>query len=267
MKKLLVFHPERDEESAQQYLAEAKITIGEGEIFSANTPLDAKDVLDNNRIDVIVAIASSEEDEVFQMTSWFLGQMEMLQSLPDIYKQPKILVINTGHYHPKEHAQVMIEANFPMPMAKHLYAETMTDAMELLHTEPIDMIVTVTNTEKLRQETNFVLAKMDDLRGADNISENGITLDKASRMVTVDDKAIKLSKIEARLLEIFMARPGNPLGTEFILSQVWGENDPGDTYLVRSAIKRLRNKIEPDPSNPTYILTWGTSYKLGSKTL
>jgi DNA-binding response OmpR family regulator len=55
---------------------------------------------------------------------------------------------------------------------------------------------------------------------------------------------------------------GKPLSREYILDHVWGENFFGSYKIVDVNIRRLRQKLEEDPSNPEFIMTvWGLGYK------
>jgi DNA-binding response OmpR family regulator len=80
-------------------------------------------------------------------------------------------------------------------------------------------------------------------------------LDIPARKLTRDGSEIKLSPKEFKLLELFLKRPGRALTRDEILNAVWGY----DCYVGPRSIDRfvttLRNKIEPDPHNPTFIHT------------
>jgi len=83
----------------------------------------------------------------------------------------------------------------------------------------------------------------------------GYRLDIPARKLTCQGSEIKLSPKEFRLLELFVKRPGRALTRDEILNVVWGY----DCFVGRRSIDRfittLRNKIEPDPRNPTFIHT------------
>lgn len=87
-------------------------------------------------------------------------------------------------------------------------------------------------------------------------------LDQTSRMLLKDGKQIDLTQVEFQIMELFFQNPGVALVRERILSGVWGENYFGDVKIVDVNIRRLRMKIEDEPSNPTHILTvWGYGYR------
>jgi two-component system KDP operon response regulator KdpE len=82
-----------------------------------------------------------------------------------------------------------------------------------------------------------------------------LLIDLERRIVEVNGELLKLSAIEFRLLTILYQNAGRILETEQILSHVWGPQYEGEITYVRVYIYHLRQKIEPDPNEPTYIQT------------
>ncbi|MCS7460092.1 response regulator transcription factor [Paenibacillus doosanensis] len=73
---------------------------------------------------------------------------------------------------------------------------------------------------------------------------------------------IDVTPTELALLQMFMEHPGIPLSRDKLLDEVWGEHYVGDPKMVDVNIRRVRQKIEEDPSRPLYIETvWGYGYK------
>jgi DNA-binding response OmpR family regulator len=82
-----------------------------------------------------------------------------------------------------------------------------------------------------------------------------LTLDRSRRELRIEKgKVIYLTPLENRLLHYLMSNAGHILTIEAIIGQVWGA-EGGDRDMLRQLIRRLRSKIEPEPSNPTYIET------------
>jgi len=80
--------------------------------------------------------------------------------------------------------------------------------------------------------------------------------------VRVDAAPLHVSPIEFRLLFTLMANAGKAMNRSELFEIVWGYDFIGGTNLVEVTVRRLREKIELDPSHPTYILTVrGTGYK------
>jgi DNA-binding response OmpR family regulator len=76
------------------------------------------------------------------------------------------------------------------------------------------------------------------------------------------DQKVHLTPIEFQLLHYLMSRSGQSIGKETLFREVWGYDFAGGSNLVEVAIRRLREKIENDPSTPKMILTVrGIGYK------
>jgi DNA-binding response OmpR family regulator len=74
---------------------------------------------------------------------------------------------------------------------------------------------------------------------------------------------VKLTKLETRLLQILIANAGHVVGTERLLTHVWGHRGSGDRQLLKQLVHRLRQKIEEDPAAPRYLKTEsGAGYRL-----
>ena len=87
-------------------------------------------------------------------------------------------------------------------------------------------------------------------------------LDEKSRMLYKNGTAIDLTQVEFQIMELFFRNPGTALVREKILEGVWGKNYFGDVKIVDVNIRRLRMKVEDEPSNPKHIVTvWGLGYK------
>ena len=77
---------------------------------------------------------------------------------------------------------------------------------------------------------------------------------------------VKLTKLESRLLQILIANAGHVVGTERLLTHVWGHRGSGDRQLLKQLVHRLRQKIEADPAVPQVLQTAaGAGYRLEDK--
>ena len=87
-------------------------------------------------------------------------------------------------------------------------------------------------------------------------------LDENRRVLLKAGKPIELTQVEFQIMELFFHNPGVALVREKILKGVWGENYFGDVKIVDVNIRRLRMKVEDEPSHPTHIMTvWGYGYR------
>lgn len=96
------------------------------------------------------------------------------------------------------------------------------------------------------------------------ISHGPFRLNTRTRILEKDGRRIRLTQIEYALMQLFMTHPGTALSREDILARVWGEAYYGEVKVVDVNIRRLRIKIEDEPTQPEYITTvWGYGYKWG----
>jgi two-component system KDP operon response regulator KdpE len=90
-----------------------------------------------------------------------------------------------------------------------------------------------------------------------------LSFDAGGRSVRRDGKPVPLSRTELKLLRVLAARPGAVLSHEELLERVWGPAYHDATNFLWVYVRRLRKKIEADPSAPQYILTVpGVGYRL-----
>lgn len=100
------------------------------------------------------------------------------------------------------------------------------------------------------------------VKGTQNYLERGdVQLDCEGRRVYIGGREISLTAKEFEVLELLMNNPNKVYGREALLRLVWGEDYPGDVRTVDVHIRRLREKIEENPSEPKYVHTkWGVGY-------
>ncbi len=99
----------------------------------------------------------------------------------------------------------------------------------------------------------------------DMLKSGGIHLDRSSRAVTVDGEPASLTPSEFDLLYVLMSAPGRVFSRSDLLLKLQGTTFEGVERTIDVHIRNLRTKIEPDPSNPKYILTvFGVGYKFQS---
>lgn len=93
------------------------------------------------------------------------------------------------------------------------------------------------------------------------IEKGNMKIDCESRRVVIGDREINLTAKEFDLLELLAMNPNKVYSRENLLNIVWGYEYPGDARTVDVHIRRLREKIETNPSDPKYVYTkWGVGY-------
>lgn len=96
---------------------------------------------------------------------------------------------------------------------------------------------------------------------AKQLEAKGLMLDYNSRKLKMEDRVVELTAKEFDLLDLFMSNLGRVYSREQLLDIVWGYDYPGDIRTVDVHVRRLREKIEPNPAEPIYIMTkWGVGY-------
>jgi two-component system, OmpR family, KDP operon response regulator KdpE len=91
----------------------------------------------------------------------------------------------------------------------------------------------------------------------------GLTVDLAKRVVTVDNHEVKLTPKEYDLLRVLVTHAGKVITHQHLLREVWGPGSVHETHYLRVYIGQLRQKLEPDPAQPRYLLTEpGVGYRL-----
>lgn len=89
-----------------------------------------------------------------------------------------------------------------------------------------------------------------------------LQIDIAKRTVRIQGEPVKLSALECKLLAFLFRHAGQILTFERILEQVWGQGYQGSVQYVHNYVSRLRQKLEPDPGQPIYLLTeHGVGYR------
>ena len=98
--------------------------------------------------------------------------------------------------------------------------------------------------------------------GTGKLVSGEFELDMRRRTLLKRGRGIELTQVEFQIMEYFFTNPDVPLKRESILVHVWGQSYFGEEKIVDVNIRRLRMKIEDDPSFPRYLVTvWGQGYK------
>ena len=101
---------------------------------------------------------------------------------------------------------------------------------------------------------------------ADDITLGEFVLNLRRRTLLKNGKDIELTQVEFQMIEYFFNNPDTALDRTDILEKVWGSNYFGEEKIVDVNIRRLRMKVEDDPSQPRHLLTvWGMGYKWNTK--
>jgi Response regulators consisting of a CheY-like receiver domain and a winged-helix DNA-binding domain len=129
-----------------------------------------------------------------------------------------------------------------------------------------DYVTKPFSTTELVARIKAQIRRFDMLLEASNLNEisvGDIFIDKKRFLVKVKDKKVELSAKEFEILYFLALNKGQIFTKEGIFDKIWGFNNYGDINTVSVHIRKLREKIEEDASDPQYIKTvWGVGYKL-----
>jgi DNA-binding response OmpR family regulator len=96
---------------------------------------------------------------------------------------------------------------------------------------------------------------------SNTVTSGDMMIEMDSRRVFISGKEVNLTAKEFDLLELLISNPNKVFNRENLLDLVWGTDYPGDVRTVDVHVRRLREKIEANPSDPKYIHTkWGVGY-------
>ncbi len=131
-----------------------------------------------------------------------------------------------------------------------------------------DYVTKPFNMRELTARVKAVLRRWSAERGTaedDVLRAGDIVLDRERHEVRVGGRVVEMPLMEYRLLELFMRHPGKALPREYLISQVWEGDYYGQSKTLEVHIRRLREKVEIDPSRPTRIVTVrGVGYRFES---
>ncbi len=126
-------------------------------------------------------------------------------------------------------------------------------------TKPFGPAELLARVDALHRRVNMTAVVVED---PSEIQSGPFTLNDRSRTLKKNGQNIDLTQVEFQIMEFFLKNPNVALERNAILTQVWGESYFGDVKIVDVNIRRLRMKIEDEPSNPKYLTTvWGYGYK------
>ncbi|MBO4515768.1 MAG: response regulator transcription factor, partial [Lachnospiraceae bacterium] len=128
-----------------------------------------------------------------------------------------------------------------------------------------DYVTKPFNILEVKARIKAIMRRMDNRSaeaGQGKVIENGdVRLDCEGRRAYIADREIGLTAKEFEVLELLMLNPGKVYGRENLLKLIWGTDYPGDVRTVDVHVRRLREKIEANPSEPHYVRTkWGVGY-------
>ncbi len=126
-------------------------------------------------------------------------------------------------------------------------------------TKPFSPSELVARVDAIYRRVCMSQVKSDDVS---YIKSGPFVLNLKSRTIVKNNVPVDLTQVEYQIMEYFLKNQNTALDRISILNHIWGESYFGDDKIVDVNIRRIRMKIEEEPSNPIYRLTiWGYGYK------
>lgn len=126
-----------------------------------------------------------------------------------------------------------------------------------------DYITKPFNVLEVKARMKAVMRRLDPpKKGNPNVILTGdIRMERDSKRLYINGKEMNVTAKEFDVLELLVLHPGEVYDRESLLRAVWGDEFPGDVRTVDVHVRRLREKIEPNASEPKYVCTkWGQGY-------
>lgn len=217
--------------------------------------------------DIALLIRHSLESEGYSVEVCEDG----VQALDSVRRQPPDLMVLDVML-PKVDGRevcraVRREHNFPVIMVSARTAEVdkvvgLEVGADDYITKPFGVLELVARIRSaLRRASGETRAKDEVLRGGE------IVLDVARHIVRLQDKPVDLRPKEFALLHLLMSNKGRVMDRHTLLERIWGETEYIDQGTIDVHVRRLRERIEPDPDHPRYVLTVrGLGYKFAEET-
>ena len=156
-----------------------------------------------------------------------------------------------------------IRTDSPVPIVMLTARTETTDVIAGLEAGADDYVTKPFEIDELIARLRAVLRRSERLEGVDHVDVGDLRIDQGAFKVFRNGAEIDLTTTEFKLLNEFARSAGRVMSREVLLETVWGYEYLGDSRIVDMAVKRLRSKIEVDPSKPRLIQTVrGVGYRL-----
>ena len=224
MATLLIVDDEKDIVSALEIYLKP-----EGyEILTANSGKQAVDIMHRERVDLILMDIMMPEMDGYQATS----KIREESNVPIIFLTAK-----------SEDTDMILGLNI---------------GADDYITKPFNILEVKARIKAILRRNSKASAKTE---ASSRIETGDMRMDCDSRSLFIHDKEVYLTAKEFDLLELLVLNPNKVYSRETLLNTIWGYDYPGDARTVDVHVRRLREKIEENPSEPKYVHTkWGVGY-------
>ena len=132
--------------------------------------------------------------------------------------------------------------------------------------KPTELAILLARVGGLLRRSSWSRVQPSDAKRPDRYSFNGRTIDFDRLELTVGERVLQLTLMEANLLRYLIEHQGKPVSRKAMLEQVWGLHEDTDTRAIDNFVVRLRRYIETEPSRPKHLLTVrGVGYRFNAR--
>ncbi len=218
-------------------------------------------VVDDERL-IVKGIKFSLEQEGWEVDAAYDGE-EALNYVKNNKYDVMLLDVMLPKYDGLQVCQLVREfSNIPIIMLT-AKGEDMDKIMGLEYGAD-DYVTKPFNILELKARIKAILRRsqhQDKVPNKKTIEVGELRLEVSSRRVFIKNQEMNLTAKEFDMLELFATHPGKVYSRDQLLDTIWGKEYPGDVRTVDVHVRRLREKIEPNPGQPEYIYTkWGVGY-------
>ena len=219
-------------------------------------------ICDDER-DIVSALKIYLEAEGYETLCAYSGP----EALEKLQEQPVLVLLDVmmpGMDGIQAMGRIREESNVPVILLTAKSEDT--DKVLGLNLGADDYVTKPFNPVELLARVRSQLRRYMQLGGGEpkpsTITIGGVSLDDASKAVTLDGEPVSLTPREYDILKLLMSHPGQVFSPRDIYRQVWGEAPYGAENAVAVHIRHLREKLEFDPAEPRYIkVIWGQGYR------
>lgn len=179
---------------------------------------------------------------------------------------PDLILLDLGL--PDEDGQIVLKqlrSWFENPIIILSVKSTEEEIVKALDNGANDYLTKPFRTQELLARIRTALRGKSNNTNQSVVTIGDLTIDYASRLVTIEEAVIKFTATEYNLLVLLIKNDGRVLTHQYILKEIWGQSYSDQTQYLRVFVAQLRKKIEKDPNRPKYIITEsGVGYRFNS---
>jgi two-component system, OmpR family, response regulator RegX3 len=183
------------------------------------------------------------------------------------HMRPDLVLLDAvGPDHPRIELRQMLKSLAPTPLIIVSASNSEVDVVGSLEVGAADYVFKPLRMRELVARMHAILRRLGVPRPPVEVLEQGpITLDLGSYEVYVNGNAVAFTRREFELLHLFMTHVGQVVTRESCIDRIWRGAELLDTRTLDTHVKRIRTKIEPDPANPRYVVTFrGIGYQFNA---